>query len=603
MPEVSRPLDLQRAITFLERLPIRDRYSRRLIPFQLKHSQRKIVAAMQKCQDKKRPVRVIILKARRIGGSAITDGLGICHCAGSEAALALVVAHLYKSSKGLMEVPTNLVDKALPGKLTLKELINAAVTKHEIVFPRSTGDSVLSLATAGSVSGAGGRALAFTFLHLSEAAYFPGLQPFTSLLPTVPYDPATFVVIESTANGRVGPGASFYDYWQNAVSGQNDFEPVFVPWHDDPTYVRNPEDANDAPCDEYETWLMREFHCTKAQIAWWRATLETECKGVLSIMQQEYPASADEAFVVSGDPAFEREELEYVRGLLRDAETVGDIKCAEGTITNPFFEKYGTGHWLIYQMPIAGHKYYAGFDAARGMQIEEGETEPSPEGDFAAGVIWDGDTGELVARMAAKIPPETLARVANAAGRFYNNAMVNVELTGNLGLWAQVTLRDKYHYPLLYRWRGARDDHIGDSNKLHKRNALGWETTTRSRELMMDAYRAALRQGFCKPCDRSLCGQMELATRKEGFRWEVVRGHDDILMAAMIGWIAREQWGSSHINHQHKPSGSSLPSEEGNIPGVRQDTDVALQLARHVHKLNFYNKRKDSGKTDPLAGI
>jgi hypothetical protein len=402
----SKPLDLRRAVTFLERLPIRDRYSRRLIPFQLKHSQRKIVAAMQKCQDRHRPVRVIILKARRIGGSAITDGLGICHCAGSEAALALVVAHLYKSSKGLMEVPTNLVNKALPGKLKLSELINASVTKHEITFPRDTGDSVLSLATAGSVSGAGGRALAFTFLHLSEAAYFPGLQPFTSLLPTVPYDPSTFVVIESTANGRVGPGASFYDYWQNAVSGQNDFEPIFVPWHDDPTYVRNPEDAADAPADEYERWLMREFRCSKAQIAWWRATLETECKGVLTIMQQEYPASADEAFVVSGDPAFEREELEYARSLLIDPVLVGDIKCAEGTITNPFFEKYGSGDWLIYHLPVAGHRYFAGVDAARGMQIEEGETEPSPEGDFAAAIIWDGDTGDLVARMARK-PAQT----------------------------------------------------------------------------------------------------------------------------------------------------------------------------------------------------
>lgn len=598
-------LDLNRAAYMLSRLPIRDRLTRRLVPFNLRYSQRTITEAMLRQQARRRPIRVIILKARRVGGSSLTEGYGLLHGIAEEAALGLIVAHLFKSSKGLFEVPTNLIDCALPGRLPLADLLGITHTKQEITIPKHGGSSHISLATAGSVAGAGGRALSFTFLHLSEAAYFPGIQPFTSLLPTVPYDPSTFIVIESTANGRVGPGAAFYDYWQNAVSGNNDYEPIFLPWHKDPTYIRPEEDAADAPIDDYEEWLMREFHCTKGQIAWWRATLEAECKGTLAIMQQEYPASPEEAFTATGDPAFERDELEYTRSVVREPELVGDFKCSPGTYTNPFFEQYGAGDWAIYCMPVPGHKYFCGGDAARGMQIAEGDFEPSPEGDFASGVMWDGTTGELAAVMAKRVNPERLADMLNAAGRFYNNAMVNIELTGNLGVWAQKVIRDDLHYPNLYKWRGGRDDRVNDMNKYFKRNVLGWETTQRSREMMMDAFRAALRSTRCRPYSRALLGQMEVATRKEGFRWEIVRGHDDILMAAMIGWIAREQWGPPINTNASALAkvGSTLPPPEANLPGIRTVDDSALTLSKHYHKVMQYNRQKAAGVNNPLEGI
>lgn len=602
-------LDVSRAIYALERLPIRDRLTRRFVPFKLRPSQVQIAQAAAKQQARNRPVRLIVLKSRRVGGSSLTEGFGLLHCCAQPAALVLVVAHLFRSSKGLFEVPINLIDYALPNRPTLSRW-GITHTKHEIYVPHKAGDSTMSLATAGSVSGAGGRALSFTFLHLSEAAYFPGVQPFTSLLPTVPYDPSTWVVIESTANGRVGPGAAFYDYWQNAASGYNDYEPVFLPWHADPTYIRPEEDAEDAPADDYERWLMTEFHCTKAQIAWWRATLETECKGILSIMQQEYPASADEAFVATGDPAFERDELDYVRSVVCDPEVVGDIRCAPDTYTNPFFERLGAGDWAIYKMPVAGHKYFMGVDAARGMQMEEGEFEPSPEGDFASACIFDGNTGELVALMAKRVNPEVLGRMANAAGRFYNNAMVAIELTGNLGMWAQKVLRDDCHYSNLYRWRGSRDDRVSDQNRFYKKNVIGWETTTRTREMMMDAYRAALRERRCIPYSRALLSQMDVATRKEGFRWEVVRGHDDILVACMVAWISREQWGPAIGSTVHPTASTSLSKDP--VSNIRYQDDAALELARHYHKIMRHNNGTKPHMSDnpskpqkfgPLDGI
>ena len=593
-------LDLSRAEHMLQRLPVRHRFTRRLVPFAPNPSQSKLLQAMRKQQDAHRPVRIIVLKARRVGMSSLTDALGVLHGIADEGSLGMIVAHQFKSSKALFEVPINLVSRNLPDRPPLQTILGISYTKHRITIPRVGGDSVLDLATAGAVQS--GRGMASSFLHLSEAAFFPGMESFASLLPTVAFDPASFIVVESTANGKIGMGAAFYEYWQHAVAGQNDYEAVFCPWHGDTTCIRPDSEADDAPADDYERWLMREFKCTNGQIAWWRATLETECKGNMALMGQEYPASPEEAFVSTGDPAFERDELEHVRTLVRDPEIVGDIKCPEGIFTTPHFTEHGSGDWAIYVMPTPGHKYFMGCDAARGMQLAEGDFEPTPEGDFASAVIWDGHTGELVARFAKRVNPERLAAIANAAGRFYNNAMVNIELTGNLGVWAQKVIRDEMHYPNIYRWRGTRDDKIGDMNRFHKRTVLGWETTVRTREMMMDAYRAGIRQQVCKPYDRALLGQMEVATRKEGFRWEVVRGHDDILVAAMIGWVTREQWGPAIGPAVHSASGSTM-SKEPDTYGVKFVDDSALTLSKHYHKIMKLNKQVASGIPDPLLGV
>ena len=600
-------LRMDRAEAMLARLPIRDRYSRRIIPFRLKWAQHQMMELAKKQQREGRPIRIIILKARRVGGSSWTEGIGTLHSIESESALGLIVAHQFKSSKGLFEVPINLIDRSLPGRQPLAKLCGITHTKHEIIIPHKTNDTTISLATAGSVSGAGGRGLSFTFLHLSEAAYFPGVQPFTSLLPTVPYDPNTIVVIESTANGRVGPGASFYDYWQKACEGRNDYAPVFVPWHKDPSYIRH-SDTGGPPYDEYEEWLVKEFGCTEQQIAWWRSTLETECKGVLSTMQQEYPASAEEAFVITGDPTFQVGELEYVRSTLTEPLEVGDILCSDPRGA-AHFERYGTGDWCIWKHPVPGHKYFMGYDSARGLQIEEGEVEPVAEGDFAAQVIWDADTNEMVARYAKRDNPEVAARKANAAGRYYNKAMIAVEITGGYGAWAQRVLREPpYSYPNLYRWKGGRDDKVGESNKLYRKPALGWDTTGNSRQLLVDAFRSAIRQKVTTIYDSVLLIQMENAQNKEGFRWEVVRGHDDIFMAAMIGWIAREQWG--------RPWGAITAQAGGVAPqNPEEHTDksisyqegpmivdgAALTISNHFHKIMGMIRK--SNRPNPLIGI
>ena len=67
--------DLDRAESFLSRLPIRDKLSQRLIPFKLNPSQIKVHLALKAQQERRRTMRSVVLKARRQGISTYFDCL------------------------------------------------------------------------------------------------------------------------------------------------------------------------------------------------------------------------------------------------------------------------------------------------------------------------------------------------------------------------------------------------------------------------------------------------------------------------------------------------------------------------------------------------
>lgn len=580
-------MNLERAQYMLERLPVRDRFTRRLVPFRLNHNQRVIMRRLIEAQRQRKLLRAIVLKARRVGVSALTDALAVLHCLSSDGKKAQIVAHQFKSSEGLIEVPLNIVTKSIAKRKSLSQLLGLPKpTKNMITFPYAYGESVLEIATAGNI--AGGRGLGFSFLHLSEAAYYGGMDSFVSLLPTVPRDLSTAVVIESTANGREWEGKAFYEYWKDAEQGKSEYMAIFLPWMDDPSCVADSSLAADAPIDDEEKMLIKDFKCTKAQLAWRRMTLNTECRGYIALFHQEYPHIPEAAFVSSGDPVFDENEIRYARSKIRKPLCTGVVERVEGGSRDAVTFHEQKSLLKLWELSRPGHKYYIGADAARGEDT----------GDFAAYVVWNGSTGRMAASFCDRINPEVLADHLDRIGRYYNHAMVNVELTGNLGLWTQKLLRDHYNYPNIYRWKGQRDDKLGGGSKSGSSfNSGGWETGFRSRELAMTAFRAAIRTHFVEPHDEALVSQMDMATRKDSMRWDIEYEHDDILMAAIIGWIAREQW------HPIQGIGARVgPGYDDREPvPVSWDDDVATTLRRHFDRIQAYNRTR--GNPDPLEGV
>jgi len=117
--------------------------------------------------------------------------------------------------------------------------------------------------------------------------------------------------------------------------------------------------------------------------------------------------------------------------------------------------------------------------------------------------------------------------------------MVAIELTGNLGLWAQSVLRDRYKYRNFYRWKG-RDDRMPDGFAISK--SIGFEMNMRTRPLILEMFRGGLQSRQLIPRDPLLLQQME-ATEMLAGKWEVPeKVHDDIAVSNYVAWACKQQW-------------------------------------------------------------
>jgi len=303
----------------------------------------------------------------------------------------------------------------------------------------------------------------------------------------------------------------------------------------------------------------------------------------------------EEGFISSGRPAFDSIELSAAKRDNQKPILRGTIITTDGGI--PIFEERPEGEIRVWELPTEKGQYYIGADAAKGVGT----------GDFAAIVGWNGDTGRMAFRFAERIPPETLAYFLNGLGRFYNNAMINIEFTGGWGATAAQELRDRYYYPQQYLWRGSRDD------KVHAKasTALGWETTQRSRRMLFDRFRLALRRGEAHVTDQQFLAQMSRAQMEMAWNWQVIKGHDDIFMAGLLGWIAVKQYHTTRIG-KGRAETLDKPSGDGNqIPGVSWaldpfTTDMGMLLDhgnRHLKALEAINKGKKKTAGANLEGV
>lgn len=531
-------MNFDRAEQMMARLPIRDYSTQKIVPFVFTPSQKRVHAKLKEQHEKRRPMRTIILKSRRQGISTYSDSLLTLHCAARAGTSARIITHDFSSSKALFKVPKSILQDSLPGFKALGSTLGLpTATQHKIVFPHKDGDSELVIATAGNVEG--GRGMSLTDIHMSEMAMYPSEGTFAALLPTVPRSHDTIIIIESTAKGKTGIGEPFYNFWQDSVAGQTDFIPIFLSWLEDPNCVDFDHTVEDAPIDEEEKLLMTEgvlcngvlVKASKAQIAWRRMQISSPaCRGVVEIFDQEYPRTPDVAFTSTSLPAFTSLELLRARNGVVEPKYAGRISL-DSTKKHVIWtdDRETSNAVMLWEKPIPGAKYYFGVDAARGVDGM----------DFSAVVGVNGETGEQCMRWEAYVEPEPLALFCYAAGLYYNKAMLCIELTGNLGYWVQTRLRSYFNYPNLYKWRGTRDDKV----KIAKGGTYGWETTYRSRENLMTVYRESIANSMFIVRDNLVLQQMDKASRRDPWeRWEITKGHDDVLFATMLANMARYQW-------------------------------------------------------------
>ena len=501
-----------------------------VVPFRLNDAQRKLYAVAKRQQDAGKPVRLIILKARQLGFSTLTEGLIFHACATRRNVNALIVAHREDATANLFRMSKLFYDE-LPAPV--KPMLRAS-NAQELVFEnpsklRSEREARPGLRSRIRCATAGGRGIGrsdtLQCVHLSEYAFWPDgadgkASTLAGILQAVPSLPGTMVVIESTANGF----EDFKERWDAAVAGENDFEPVFFAWFENPDYSMPVVPGTEWTPEERE--LRDAYRLTDEQLQWRRWCIANNCGGSLDMFRQEYPASPGEAFLHSGTGVFDNEQI--VLRLERLPEPAG-----RGEFTDGEWTESETGAITLYELPEEGVPYVLGGDTAG-----EGS-------DYFTAIVINNVTGRIAAKLRQKYSEPEYVRQICALGRFYNDALVAIET--NFSTYPVMKLQEM-EYPNQYS-REREDTYTRQMKK-----SYGFRTDRQSRPRAI----ANLVEVFSSHpewfTDRELLEEMLTFCYNEDHRPEALAGkHDDLVMGAAITYAVRHQQRMTVLTEPEKP--------------------------------------------------
>ena len=497
----------------------------RLEPFKLNRAQVRLYETIEDLRRRGKPVRVIILKARQMGFSTLTEGLIFHRAATGKNVNALIVAHREDSTGNLFRMSKRFLENLPKALRPMTRSSNA----REILFEnpdknlerKALNPGLMSRIRCQTAGGSGiGRSDTIQLVHASEFAFWPGdkTATWTGIMQAVPDTAESMVIVESTANGY----DEFHAMWEAAVKGENDFTPLFFPWYEFPGYRRKPDPGTEWSAAERE--LQARYGLDEEQLAWRRWCIRNNCAGDEAMFRQEYPSYAEEAFLLSGSAVFDRE---LIARRIQDAPEplhVGEFVFeADGFRIRDirWMERPG-GCIRIYREPEKGRPYVIGGDTA------------GTGSDWFTGQVLDNITGGQAAVLRHQFDEDQYARQMYCLGLYYNTALIGVEVNYST-------------YPVkMLGWMGYPKQYvreIPDSFTGQTKNAYGWATTAKTRPLAIAELVASFREGPETVLDRETLKEMQVFQYNDDHRPEAMAGeHDDLVMAlAIAGQIRRQQ--------------------------------------------------------------
>lgn len=474
-------------------------------------------------------VRAIVLKARQLGLSTFISGWLYHKVSQRRGQKAMQIAHKTEATQNLFTMTKRFHDN-VPAILKPSTRYSS---KRELVF--DVLDSSYVLATAG---GDGiGRSETLTDLHASELGFWPensARENWNGVTQCVPDVPGTSIIVESTANGVTG---LFYELCMGAMRGENGYELVFIPWFMDASYRAAPPADFERTPDEI---ILANQHGLDDEQLWWRrlkiAKGGTTANGAdlsgLDYFRQEYPSTPEEAFLTTGRPVFNPDQIikllnEEVLPLYRMASE-GDT-----------FQKHERGELFLYRDLFTPDE--TGVDKRNDRTVEYAigaDVGGGLRGDPSVAQVIDRRTGEQVAVWRGQILPDAWGETLARLGEFFNFATVNVE-SNNHGILTLHVLAKQEHYPHVYQ------DTVYDTVADKETQRLGFATTVKSKPLLIDRLRAAMRDQRVKPKDRTTLREMQTFVVKENGKMEAETGcHDDhVISFALANHLLEEAHG------------------------------------------------------------
>lgn len=284
----------------------------KVVQLELNDAQRYIHARVEEQRAKTGKVRAIVLKGRQQGCSTYIEGRFYWRVSHTRGVRAFILTHEEEATNNLFEL-ANRYHENCPA---LVKPSTSASNAKELHFDKL--DSGYKVGTAGNK--AVGRSSTVQLFHGSEVGFWPNAQQHAAgIIQAIPDEEGTEIFKESTANGV---GNYFHKEWQDAESGVSEYIAIFIPWYWSSEYRR--EITAGFTLDAEEEKYAESYNLDLQQMAWRRNKI-IELKDPM-LFKQEYPATAAEAFQVSGaDPYIKQETVMAARVAVID-DVYGDKK-------------------------------------------------------------------------------------------------------------------------------------------------------------------------------------------------------------------------------------------------------------------------------------
>lgn len=477
---------------------------------------------------------ILVLKARQLGMSTFTEGLGTTLCVMYPNQSMFIMTHEEKASQQLYGMAHYYYEN-FPSWLKQDCEI---IKDNQSLMSFTNGSKIQTMVASPNSSGTG-RGQTFTFAHLSEFDWWNGdaLGILAGVLSACTQD--AIVIIETTANGC----GNFKKLWDKAVADklegkENEWIPLFYAWNTDKQYRK---EYTGFKLTKEELRLKEKYGLDNEQIAWRRSKIETEFAGNVTLFNQEFPISPEEAFISSGKCIFDLNVVGERKEELRESPVMEDKGYFLYDIE---YDSYLNERKIKNYKWVSDHNNgYITLHKKVGKRLPYVlAVDPAGDGsDFTAMTVLDNRSCEQVCVTHANgLQSFEIACQAYCLGMYYNEALIASETNFAPEV---MTILKELGYPNLYITQTEGNNML---NGLQKK--YGFRTTTVTRPYLISMLIEYVNK------NSSLLNNYQTLIEAENFVrvYKVIDGrtkqkeqanagaHDDLLMSLGIALYVRD---------------------------------------------------------------
>lgn len=531
---------------------IRDKAGK-LVPLILNAAQRRMECWVLRMERAGIPIRIIACKCRQIGYSTYAKAFELWLCVHEDYTSCLIIADTQDRARLLLQI-ANTARENMPrmDEDGNWEMHMRAEARYSLAWsaPFHSEIQITSSETPGAGRGGTRRVLV-----MDEKAFWSNAEDVMGAVgPSLPSLPGTYAFSISTANGAFG---LYHDEFMAAWEMRdiplrqrvtNSLEAcavsIFFAFYENPEYrwtrqFNQPElpeklaEEIQASLDDEEKWILSQRYFERGrgwrqvdldQIAWWRAALHGDvCHGDRNLRRQEYAYSVSTCFTSSGRRVFDPDTLErYAREarqpLWRGKLEPEGLDPRASRRVDDFY-----GGLCIWREPEESRQYVIGIDAAGGAE----------NSDFAAAVVIDAETCEVVAIWRVRMASQPWGVACTRLGWLYNEAMLAFEtFPSAFGLAAAHAAVGAGYQEVYTRHREnvATKDHT---------DLLGFHTNATTKPLLISRIQESLAARSPIPA-LGLVQELQARSYDPETGKMVGKGHDDQVMGYGIALYVRD---------------------------------------------------------------